>query len=163
MTIPEPAPTPGSTGPAPAATLTPSIVGQAEKAHNAILFRVLNGTGLDEKQWITLVLALGAGRPIARAELIDGVSRAAHYPPSDVDTAISALTDAALLARQSNDSGLTVTEEGRDFAENVRAKTDPIVERAYGVVPDADRETAARVLTIITARLSDEARRPQPS
>lgn len=44
-----------------ATVLNPSIVGQAEKAHGAVLTKVLAGTTLDEQQWITLQFADGAG------------------------------------------------------------------------------------------------------
>ena len=67
----EEVPSPGTdSGTDPPATLNPSIVGQAEKAHAAILKRVLSGTALDEPQWITWQVAVGAGDKIQRTDLI---------------------------------------------------------------------------------------------
>jgi hypothetical protein len=47
--------------PAQLAVLNPAIVGQAKKAHGAVLKRLLADTTLDEQQWITLQFATGAG------------------------------------------------------------------------------------------------------
>ena len=55
--------------------LSPSIVGQAEKAHGAVLRKVLAGTGLDEQQWITVQFAGAAGAGISRDDLIGGCRR----------------------------------------------------------------------------------------
>jgi hypothetical protein len=48
------------------AVLNPAIVGQAEKAHGAVLKRLLADTTLDEQQWITLQFAAGAGDALGR-------------------------------------------------------------------------------------------------
>lgn len=42
-------------------TLTPRIIGQAEKTLNAILYRLLAGPGLTEAQWITLTIIDAGG------------------------------------------------------------------------------------------------------
>lgn len=141
----------------PLATLNPSIVGQAEKAHTAILKKVLAGTTLDERQWITLQLALGGGDSVGRDDLLERVSAAAKYEPADVATAITALTDASLLDELPGaGSRLAVTSEGRDLVSALRARVGQTIEGAYGLVPPDDLATAARVLTTITARLSEE-------
>jgi hypothetical protein len=41
------------------------LIGQTEKTLNAILFRLLDGTGLTEPQWIALVLACRDGQATA--------------------------------------------------------------------------------------------------
>ena len=56
------------------AALNPAIIGQAEKAHGAILKRLLADTTLDEQQWITLQFAVGAGDAIGRGDLVTHVS-----------------------------------------------------------------------------------------
>ena len=136
------------------ATLNPSIVGQAEKTHNAVLFRALAGTTLDEPQWITLVLAIAAGGSVDRAEHVAQVARTARFAPDDVEIAIDRLGSESLL---NEDGGLlTVTVEGSTFVAKMGETTGPIVARAYSEIPEGDLETAARVLTEITARLSAE-------
>ncbi len=78
-------------------TLNPSIVGQAEKAHGAILNRALAGTTLDEKQWITLNLAFAVRAAIARAQLVARVASATKFDPTAVEAAIAALTGTRLV------------------------------------------------------------------
>jgi DNA-binding MarR family transcriptional regulator len=141
----------------PLTTLNPSIIGQTEKAHNAILHRILAGTTLDEKQWITVQLALAAGPTFDRVQLVARVASAAKFDPTDVESAIGALTAAGLVqALPGEGQQLTVTEAGRALVEKLRGETRQAVGRAYGAIPAEDLVTAARVLTTITARLSEE-------
>jgi hypothetical protein len=141
----------------PLATLNPSIVGQAEKAHTAILKRVLNGTPLDEQQWITIQLALGSGERINYSGLVDQVSSAAKYPPAQVEAAIAALIEASLLASLPDDpNSLAVTPKGRDLVSALRAKVAHFIAGAYGSVPPEDLATTARVLSTITVKLSEK-------
>jgi N-acetylglucosamine kinase-like BadF-type ATPase len=136
------------------ATLDPSIVGQAEKTHNAVLYRALAGTTLDEPQWITMVLAIAAGGPVERTQHVAQVARTARYAPREVDIAIERLLSESLLSEE--DGRLVVTGTGSALVERVRSTTSPIVTRAYSDIPDEDLATAGRVLTEITARLSAE-------
>jgi DNA-binding MarR family transcriptional regulator len=139
----------------PLATLNPSIVGQAEKAHTAILWRVLAGTCLDEQQWITVQLAAASGDTPSRRELVERVASAAKYDPNAVETAIAALTGAGLISELPGDR-LSVTGEGRELVKSLRAKVGDQVGRAYGSVPAEDLAIAARVLTTITTILSED-------
>lgn len=130
-------------------TLNPSIVGQTEKVHTAILARALEGTALDETQWITLNLAIAADG-IDHAQLVQRVTAATKRNAALVEAAITALEDRGLLATA------TVTDAGRELVGSVRAGIAPIVARAYGQVAEEDLAVAARALTIITAALSQE-------
>jgi hypothetical protein len=138
-----------------ATVLSPSIVGQAEKAHGAVLRKVLAGTGLDEQQWITLQLALGSGATIRRDDLIQRVSMAAKFDPADIGRAITALTRGALLDQPAGDQ-LAVTPRGRELVSSLRERIGGLIAGAYGSVAREDLATAARVLTTITARLSED-------
>ncbi|MFJ9371711.1 hypothetical protein ACIRRA_46085, partial [Nocardia sp. NPDC101769] len=82
-----------------APTLNPSIVGQAEKHHHAILVRSLAGTSLDEKQWITLNVALAAGEPVEEQAHIAKVATMTQFATADVEAALTALVAAGLLRR----------------------------------------------------------------
>ena len=138
-------------------TLNPSIIGQAEKAHKAILNRILVGTTLDEKQWITVQMALAAGATFERVQLVAGVASAAKFDPADVEAAIAALTGAGLVqAAPGAGSQLSFTAAGRVLVENLRGETRDIIARAYGDIPAEDLATTARVLTAITAKISEE-------
>ncbi len=140
----------------PAITLSPSIVGQAEKAHAAILKRAISGTTLDEQQWITLNVVLASSAGIDSTELVARVASSAKFDPTDVEAAIAALTDAKLVEELPGSSGnVIVTETGRALVERLRGQIGPLVARAYGNIPPEDLATAARVLTEITVKLSE--------
>ncbi|APA94178.1 helix-turn-helix domain-containing protein [Nocardia seriolae] len=136
------------------ATLNPAIVGQAEKHHAAILSRVLSGTTLDEQRWITLNQTLAAGAPVARAEHIVKIATMTRWTPESVADAVSALLETGLLASQGD--RIEVTDAGRALVARVRADSGRIVDAAYGSVSPEDLATAARVLTVITARMAEE-------
>lgn len=133
-------------------TLNPSIVGQAEKAHSAILLRALAGTAVDETQWIVLNMA---AVPEPRSDLVARVAAATHFDPAAVEAAIDGVTAAGLIGPLPG-QGLGVTTEGRAFVDGVRRSTGEVVARAYGGIGDEDLATAAGVLVTITARLSEE-------
>jgi DNA-binding MarR family transcriptional regulator len=135
--------------------LNPSIVGQAEKAHNAVLDRVLAGTTLDERQWITLQLAFSLNGGSSAAGLVARVTSKAKYAPAAVETAIDALAQAGLLER-SPDQWVSVTPVGAAFVGELRRKITRYIGRAYGQIAADDLATTARVLTTITAALSEE-------
>lgn len=140
----------------PLATLNPSIVGQAEKAHTAVLKKVLSGTTLDEQQWITIQLAISAGDNVTRSDLVDRVVAAAKYEPHQVQVAIDALAKSSLLQDPPGDSHLlSVTPEGKELVSQLRQKVAAFIGETYGSVPGDDLATAARVLTTITAKLSE--------
>lgn len=143
-----------STTTAPA-TLNPSVIGQAEKHHTAVLARALAGTTLDEKQWIVLNQALAAGAPVERNAHITRIAGMTQWNPADVETALTALLDTDLLA--TTPTGLiTPTTAGTALAARIRTDSGAIVQAAYSAVSPEDLAVAARVLTTITARMSAE-------
>ncbi|MEV6277966.1 hypothetical protein [Nocardia sp. NPDC051832] len=146
-----------SARPAPAvpATLSPAIIGQAEKHHTAVLSRALAGTTLDEKQWIVLNQTLAATEPVERTAHIARVTGLTQWNRADVETALQALLDSGLL--QAIPGGaVEPTTAGRSLADQVRAESGAIVTAAYGAVASEDLATAARVLTTITAGMAQE-------
>ncbi len=136
-------------------TLNPSVIGQAEKHHTAVLARALAGTSLDEKQWIVLNQALAAGAPVDPAAHVTRVAAMTQWDPSDVGTALTALLESGLLRATSGDL-IETTEGGRALVGRVRDESGAIVAAAYGAVDSEDLATAARVLTAITARMAEE-------
>lgn len=133
--------------------LNPSIVGQAEKAHGAVLKKVLAGTTLDEQQWITLQFADAADAGIQHGELIERVAQAAKFDAHAIESAITALSSAGLL-EQRPDGNDQATPEGRELVASLRERIGGLIAGAYSSVPPEDLATAARVLVTITARLS---------
>ena len=141
----------------PLATLNPSIIGRAEKVHSAFLKPLLAGTMLDERQWITLQLAVGAGDRIEESELVSRVAGVAQYDERGVEAAIAALRKASLIEVHAGDGDqLGVTPEGLALVTTLRRKTAELVGPAYASIPPEDLATAARVLSAITAKLSEE-------
>ncbi|MBL1075096.1 hypothetical protein JK358_11900 [Nocardia sp. 2] len=141
------------------ATLSPSIIGQAEKHHTAVLARALAGTTLDEHQWIVLNQAVAAGGPVERSAHIARIAAMTQWNPVDIEAALSALLDSALL-RAAPGGLVEPTETGTTLAGEVRTVSGAIVQDAYSVVTPEDLATTARVLTAITARMAAELDRP---
>ncbi|MEV6213810.1 hypothetical protein [Nocardia sp. NPDC051833] len=140
---------------APATTLNPSVIGQAEKHHTAVLARALAGTTLDEKQWIVLNQALAAGAPIDPAAHITRVAAMTQWNPADARTALIALLESGQL-RATSDDLVEPTEDGAALVSKVRAESGAIVAAAYSAVAPEDLATAARVLATVTARMAEE-------
>ncbi|GAB2665009.1 hypothetical protein GCM10027088_49690 [Nocardia goodfellowii] len=133
--------------------MTPSIIGQAEKHHTAVLTRALNGTTLDEKQWI--VLNQATGEPVERTAHIDRIAGLTKWTSAEVETALNALLAKGLLANTPH-GRLESTTAGKAIVGKVRSESGAIVDAAYGVVSPEDLATAARVLAVITARMAEE-------
>jgi hypothetical protein len=141
----------------PLAILNPAIIGQAEKAHGAILKRLLADTTLDEQQWITLQFAVGAGDALGRGDLVTGVSGTAQYDHAAVEAAIAALIRASLMEEfPSAGDQVAATAEGRTLLTTLRSKVAELVGPAYGAITPEDSVTAAHVLATITAKLNEE-------
>jgi hypothetical protein len=127
-----------------------ALIGQTEKALNAILDRQLAGTGITEPQWVTLTLTVVGGGDVDRAELVDRVGAATRLRPAAVHERIGELTAARLL----RDGGgrIQVTDEGRARFTQVRAAIGPITARLWGDLPAEDLAVAGRVLGVILGR-----------
>jgi hypothetical protein len=139
-----------------AVMLSPQIVGQLEKRHEAILEKVLAGTSLDDKQWITVQVALGAAGGIGRNDLVGRVSGLAALNPAVIETAIAGLVSASLVEEVSGAAHLlVVTPQGRELVSALRAKVQGLIGPAYGSVSPEDLATAGRVVVAITNRLSE--------
>jgi 3-phenylpropionate/cinnamic acid dioxygenase small subunit len=129
----------------------PALIGQTEKALNAILDRHLAGTGITEPQWVTLTLTVAGGGVVDRSELIRRVSRAAQFGRAAVAEHITELTAAGLL-RDGGDGRVQVTDDGQAFWTRVRTATGPITQRLWGDLPADDLAAAGRVLGIVLDR-----------
>ncbi|MBE1537908.1 helix-turn-helix domain-containing protein [Actinomadura algeriensis] len=135
-------------------TTTPAfgtaLIGQTEKALNAILDRQLTGTGITEPQWVTLTLTVTAGETLDRAELVRRVSGAAQFSRESVADRIAELTASGFLRE---DGGrVQATDEGRARWTRVRTAIGPITEQLFGDLPAEDLATAGRVLSTVLDR-----------
>lgn len=128
-----------------------ALIGQTEKALNAILDRQLAGTGITEPQWVTLTLTVVSGGAIDRAELIRRVSGATQFSQASVAERITELTAAGFL-RDGGAGRVQVTDEGQARWTQVRTAIDPITQGLWGNQPAEDLATAGRVLGIVLDR-----------
>src|SRR2546421_4603498 len=88
-------------------TFSAPVLGQTEKALNAILDRQLAGTGLSEPQWVTLTLTAGSGGTVDREQLIGNVAGALKVGEAEAQARIAELA-AAQLVQASNGEGSPV-------------------------------------------------------
>jgi hypothetical protein len=132
------------------------VLGKAEKALNAILARELAGTGLTERGWVTLTLALAEDGPVDRDALARRVAGALKAPEAEAHAHLDALEAAGLLAG----SPAAVTDAGRELHGRIRVVVTGITGRLWGDLPAGDLEAAGRVLATVLERANAELASP---
>jgi DNA-binding MarR family transcriptional regulator len=137
------------------ATLNGQDIGQAHKATNAVLERLLADTGMSFVDWVTMN-AIATSEPVVTEDAItQRVAFGLKVDEASVGSAMDELIAAGLLARTS-DSTVELTSAGRQRYQRVRAGIDELSARFYGDVPAADLATAHRVLALVTDRANAE-------
>jgi hypothetical protein len=134
------------------------LLGQTEKALNAILGRELAGTGLTEPQWVTLTLAITAGRAVGREALVGRVARGLRVDEGEAADRVDELTAARLLG----DAGarkVKPTDAGLELHARIRTVVAEITARIWGDLPADDLMTAAAVLGTVLDRADAELER----
>jgi DNA-binding MarR family transcriptional regulator len=140
-----------------APTLSPQIVGQAERAHKPILDRILARAGTTMTQWVALKLTAASGGAADRDQLINSITGALRIDDAAAVAAIAELTTAGLLTDPPGKrSRLGFTGAGQALYQQINNAVGEVVARAYADIPAGDLVTAARVLTLITTRLNAE-------
>jgi hypothetical protein len=114
----------------------PQLIGETEKALGALLRRSLAGSGLDDKQWVTLRLASQNDSPVGT--LAARVAERAHFDGAD------------LLVRQLEQKGLVADERTTPEAEALLRDVLAGNSSIWRDVPDAD--AAARALSTVLQR-----------
>jgi hypothetical protein len=133
------------------------IIGQTEKALNAILYRELAGTGLTEPQWVTLTLTVASGETVDRDQLIGRVAGALKVSDTEAQTRIAELATSKLLqAPDGNGSPVKPTEAGRALHGQVRTAVTQVTQRLWGDLPVQDLATAGHVLSTVLGRANAE-------
>jgi hypothetical protein len=136
-------------------TLTPRVIGQAEKTLNAILARQLAGTGLTEPGWVILTLAATSGEPAGRDQFTRTVAEALKISEADAQARIAAMITAQQL-QITGEGPVTVTGAALQVHDRIRAATVSITQQLWGDLPAGDLATAGRVLAVITERANAE-------
>jgi hypothetical protein len=133
-------------------TFTPQVLGETEKALNAILERQLAATGLTEHQWITLRLSVTGGGDVDRRQLVGRLAGALKGPAADAQARVDELVGRGLLAAGGEPARVSVTDAGNRLHARIRAGVDEITERLWGDLPSADLDTTGRTLATILQR-----------
>jgi hypothetical protein len=137
-------------------TFSPRVIGQAEKTLNAILGRLLAGTGLTEPQWVILTLAVTDGGTAGREEFTRMVAGALKISETEARARVGDMVAAQQLQVTSDARAVTVTGPARQLHSRISAASTQIVQRLWGDLPAGDLATAGRVLAIITERANAE-------
>jgi DNA-binding MarR family transcriptional regulator len=138
-------------------TLSPQIIGQAEKTLNAILYRLLAGPGLTEAQWITLTLTAAGDGSIGRDQLVAQVAHGLKVSETQAREHLASLVAAQLVHGTGGDrEPVRLTGAGAQVYGQIRAGVTEVVQKLWGDLPAEDLATAGRVLSIITERAGAE-------
>ena len=137
-------------------TLSPRVIGQAEKTLNVILGRQLAGTGLTEPQWVILTLAVTSGGTHGDDAFTRMVADALKISETRARALIGDLVTAQRLQITGEPPAVTVTGPARQLHSRIRAAIAGITQRLWGDLPAEDLATAGRVLAIITDRANAE-------
>lgn len=132
----------------------PALIGQTEKALDAILRRELTGTGASPTGWVLMKLAEGAGGRLGRQGLVDLGAAEAKFEPGKAEAEIASLVSLGLLAADGDEVALTPV--ARKLQARVIGTTGEIRRRLWGNLPEAELATAGRVLGTVLARANAE-------
>lgn len=123
---------------------SPQLIGETEKTLNALLRRLLEGTGLTEPDWVTLRVADEFDGRVDATGLAEAVADRAHFP--DAVERVAELSHRDLLA----DGRMTAA--GRELVASVQARIATETAPIWRDLPADDVASAARVLNEIVSR-----------
>ena len=133
-------------------TFTPQVLGETEKALNAILVRELDAVGLTEHQWIALRLTVIAGGALAREQLVGRLAGALKVGADDAEARIEEVAGRGLLQASGAEGDVAVTQAGTDVHARVRGAVAEITQRLWGDLPAEDLHATGRTLAAILQR-----------
>jgi haloalkane dehalogenase len=140
-----------------APTFSAPLIGQTEKTLNAILDRLLAGTGLTEPQWVTLSVTVMSGGTVDYDQLTAQVAGALKVSDAEARARLAELATARLVQLHDGDaSPVTLTDAGQQLFGRVRGSVTETTERLWGDLPADDLATAGRVLNTILGRANAE-------
>lgn len=140
-----------------APTFSAQLLGQTEKAANAILGRLLAEPGLTEPQWVTLTITAMSSGTLGRDQLVQRVSWALKASEVEAQARIAELAATRLLRVPDNEHAqVKLTDAGEQLYAQIRTTTTQITQRLWGDLPVEDLATAGRVLSTVLARANAE-------
>jgi hypothetical protein len=138
-------------------TFAPRVIGETEKALNAILRRQLAGTGLTEPQWITLTMTVAGGGTADRDQLVARLAGVLKVSDEQAHALIAELAAAQLLQAPGDEgSPIEVTDAGRRLHGRIRTAVTEITGRMWSDLPAEDLAVASRVLSTVLERANAE-------
>jgi hypothetical protein len=133
------------------------LLGQTEKAANAILHRLLAEPGLTEPQWVTLVITATSAGTLDHGELTEAVADALKLGHPEAEARVGELALLGLVRIPDDDHApVRLTDDGERHYAHVSAATTEIVQRLWGDLPAQDLATAGRVLSTVLTRANTE-------
>jgi DNA-binding MarR family transcriptional regulator len=139
------------------------LLGQTEKAANAILDQLLAEPRLSEPQWVTLSITAASGGTLGRGQLTERVAGALKVSGGEAQERISELAARRLVHHPEDDHAtITLTDRGQRVHGQIRAAVTEITQRLWGDLPIEDLATAGRVLDTVLARANAELANAQP-
>jgi DNA-binding MarR family transcriptional regulator len=134
-------------------TFSAQLLGQTEKAANAILDRLLAEPGLTEPQWVTLTLTAISEGSLDSDQLREQVAGSLKVEDAHARALITELADAQLLHLSDDERApVALTDAGHEVYTQIRAQVSEITQRLWGDLATADLATAGRVLSTVLAR-----------
>jgi hypothetical protein len=127
---------------------------QTEKTLNAILGRLLAGTGRSEAQWVTLAVAVTSGGSIERRAFVSRIAGALKISEAEAQARIDELAAEHLF--DIDDAAVTVTDAGKQLQGRILGAVGEITGRLWGDLSPEDLAAAGRVLTTVLERATDE-------
>jgi hypothetical protein len=133
------------------------VIGQTEKALNAILDRQLAGTGVTEPQWVTLSLTIASGGTVDRGQLVGRVAGVLKVSEAEAQAHITELAAGQWLQAPDDEvSPVKLTDAGQQLHCRIHTAVTQITQRLWGNLPAEDLATAGRVLSTVLARANAE-------
>ena len=142
---------------APTPTFGTQIIGQTEKALNAILDRQLAGTELTEPQWVALTIAVMSGGTDDRDSFSSRVAGALKISDAEAQALLAELSTRKLLELPDTDGApVGPTDAGRQLHGRIRTAIAGITDRLWGDLAPEDLTVAGRVLGTVLERANAE-------
>jgi DNA-binding MarR family transcriptional regulator len=130
------------------------LIGRTEKSLDALLGRVLVGSGLSEAEYVALrVCSDHAGEP--RADITAQLAGAFRTGEDQAARLVERLIKAGMINRDPA-AAVELTPAGRELHDRLVAETDAIARRLWGDLPSDELAIAARVLSTVLRRAVTE-------
>jgi hypothetical protein len=132
----------------------PPLIGQTEKALDAILARELDGSGVSVSGWVLLKLATSAGESVGRQELVGRADAVSKFGAEEAEIEVDALVRAGMLDPRQDE--LVVSPKARILRDRVQSAVGEVTTRLWGDLPATDLAAAGRVLGTVLRRANAE-------